>query len=177
MIEAANWTWRSSCISMRNSIVDIKQSKQVCYIQSWISYMDKIIQMRFQPYLLTFPYISGMTSWGWASFNSLGPRQNCHHFAHDIFKCIFLNENILILLKMSLKFVPQVRINNISALIQIMAWRRPGDKPLSEPILISLLTHICVARPQWVNKVVDTQFKFDRNNLLLHFSCHRWYLH
>ena len=32
-----------------------------------------------------------------------------------------------------------------------MAWRRPGDKPLSEPMLVSLLTHICVTRPQWVN--------------------------
>ena len=32
-----------------------------------------------------------------------------------------------------------------------MAWRRPGDKPLSEPVMVSLLTHICVTRPQWVN--------------------------
>ena len=31
-----------------------------------------------------------------------------------------------------------------------MAWRRPGDKPLSEPMMVSLLTHICVTRPQWV---------------------------
>ena len=39
---------------------------------------------------------------------------------------------------------------NIPALVQIMAWRRPGDKPLSEPMMVSLLTHICVTRPQWV---------------------------
>ena len=32
-----------------------------------------------------------------------------------------------------------------------MAWRHPGDKPLSEPMVVSLPTHICVARPQWVN--------------------------
>ena len=32
-----------------------------------------------------------------------------------------------------------------------MAWRRPGDKPLSEPVMVSLLTHICVTRPQWAN--------------------------
>ena len=31
-----------------------------------------------------------------------------------------------------------------------MAWRRPGDKPLSEPMMVSLLTHICVTRPQRV---------------------------
>ena len=36
------------------------------------------------------------------------------------------------------------------ALVQIMAWRRPGDKPLSGPMMVSLLTHICVTRPQWV---------------------------
>ena len=29
-----------------------------------------------------------------------------------------------------------------------MAWRRPGDKPLSEPMMVSLLKHICVTRPQ-----------------------------
>ena len=42
-------------------------------------------------------------------------------------------------------------INNIPALVQMMTSRRPGDKPLSEPMLFSLLTHICVTRPQWVN--------------------------
>ena len=31
-----------------------------------------------------------------------------------------------------------------------MDWRRPGDKSLSEPMIVSLLTHICVTRPQWV---------------------------
>ena len=34
-----------------------------------------------------------------------------------------------------------------------MAWHRPGDKPLSEPMMVSLLTHICVTGPQWVNEV------------------------
>ena len=51
-------------------------------------------------------------------------------------------------IKFSLKFVPKGPINNIPALVQIMAWRRPGDKPLPEPTLVSLLTHICVTRPQ-----------------------------
>ena len=32
-----------------------------------------------------------------------------------------------------------------------MAWRRPGDKPLSGPMMVSLLTHICITRPQRVN--------------------------
>ena len=59
-------------------------------------------------------------------FNTLRPRQKGRHFADDIFKCIFLNENAWISLKISLQFVPKVRINNIPALVQIMAWRRPG---------------------------------------------------
>ena len=81
--------------------------------------------------------------------NTLRPRQNGRHFADDIFKCIFLNENVWIPIKISLKFVAQGPINNIPALVQIMAWRRPGDKPLSGPMPVSLLTHICVTRPQW----------------------------
>ena len=81
---------------------------------------------------------------------TLRPRQNGRHFADDILKCIFFNENARISLKISLEFVPKFRINNIPALVQIMAWRRSGDKPLSEPMMVSLLTHICVTRPQWV---------------------------
>ena len=54
--------------------------------------------------------------------------------ADDIFKCIFLKENVWISIKISLKFVPKVLISNIPALVQIMAWRRLGDKPLSGPI-------------------------------------------
>ena len=88
---------------------------------------------------------------GWL-LNTLRPRQNGRHFADDIFKCIFLNENVWISLKISLKFVPKIRINNILTLVQIMAWRRPGDKPLSEPMMITLPTHICDTRPQWVKR-------------------------
>ena len=83
--------------------------------------------------------------------NTLRPRLNRRPFADDILKCIFLNENEWISPRISLKFVPKVRINNIPALVQIMAWRRSGGKPLSEPMMVSLLTHICVTRPQRVN--------------------------
>ena len=87
-------------------------------------------------------------------FNTLRPRRN-EHFADDIFKRIFVNENawIKIKIKISLKFVPNGPISNIPALIQIMAWRRSGDKPLSEPMMVNLLTHICVTRPQWVKGI------------------------
>ena len=46
-----------------------------------------------------------------------------------------MNEKFCILIRISLKFVPKGPINNIPALVQIMAWRRPGDEPLSEPML------------------------------------------
>ena len=83
--------------------------------------------------------------------NTLRPRQNGSHFADDIFNGIFLNENVWIPIKFSLKFVPKGPINNIPALVQIMAWRRPGDKPLSEAMVVRSQTHICVTQPQWVN--------------------------
>ena len=76
-----------------------------------------------------------------------------HWGRDDIFKCIFLNENVYISINISLKFVPKGPINNIPALVPIMAWRRSGDKPLSEPMMASLLTHICVTRPQWVKLI------------------------
>ena len=82
--------------------------------------------------------------------NPLRPRENGRHFADDTFKCIFLNEDVRISIKISLKFVPKGPINNIPALVQIMAWCGPGDKPLSEPMVVRLPTHICVTRPQWV---------------------------
>ena len=55
-------------------------------------------------------------------FNTLRPRQNGHHFPDNIFKYIFLNENVWISLMISLTFVPNIRANNIPALVQIMAW-------------------------------------------------------
>ena len=95
-------------------------------------------------FLWLFMYLSG------GYINTLRPRQTGRHFADDIFKCIFVNEDVWIPIKNSLKFVSMCPINNILALVQIMAWRREGDKPLSEPMLVSLPTHIWVTRPQWV---------------------------
>ena len=82
--------------------------------------------------------------------SSRGQWGNGRHFADDIFKCIFLNKNAWISTKISLKFVSGVPINDIPALVQIRTWHLPGDKPLSEPIMVRLPTHICITRPQWV---------------------------
>ena len=86
-------------------------------------------------------------------FKSLKPRRNTRNFTDGIFKCVFLNGNVWVLLKIILKFVLKIRINIIPSLVLIMACRRPGDKPLPEPMMVSLPTHICVTGPQWVNVI------------------------
>ena len=57
-------------------------------------------------------------------------------FPADILKCIFMNENVWISIKISLNIVPDDPNNNIPALVQIMVWRRLGNKPLSEPMMV-----------------------------------------
>ena len=81
------------------------------------------------------PY--GVTRPRWVS--TLRPRQNGLHFV-DIFK--------FILIQISLKFFHKGPIYNKAALVQIVAWRRTGDKPLSKPVC--LLTPLCITRPQRV---------------------------
>ena len=68
--------------------------------------------------------------------NSSLPGQDGRPFADEIFMGILVNEKFWILIKNSLKFVPKVPIDNNSALDNIMAWRRIGDKPLCEPVLM-----------------------------------------
>ena len=115
----------------------------------------------------------------WQVILLVGPLKNGHIgicisdiMADDIFKCIFLNESVWSPIKISLKFVPKGRINNIQTLVKIMAWRRPVDKPLSEPMMVSLPTHICVPQPQHFY-VPATDCHLMSINNLIHFS----YLH
>ena len=90
----------------------------------------------------------------------------------NLFKCIFLNEIVWISNKISLKFFPQ----EIPALVQVMAWHRSGDKPLSEPIMVRLLTHICVTRPQWVNvSCYFTNIHIQDINYMHTFSMWDWW--
>ena len=57
------------------------------------------------------------------------------YFTDDIFKRLFMNKKLCIFIRISLKFVSKGPIDNKSALVQVMAWRRTGDKPLPEPMM------------------------------------------
>ena len=83
-----------------------------------------------------------LTDWGRGKWTPFGRQHFQVHFLE--WKCLCI--------KISLKFVPKRQINNIPALVQIMAWHRPDDKPLSELMMVSLPKLICVTRPQWVNQ-------------------------
>ena len=122
--------------------------------------------------------------WSWEQYtklyligvNTLGPRQHRRRFADDIFKCIFFNENSCVLIKISLKYVRKGPIDNNPALVQIMAWRRLGDKPFSEPMMVSLSTHTCVTRPQWVNETTNYWFLGHWVTILKPTTCIMWYI-
>ena len=61
--------------------------------------------------------------------------KNGRHFADNTFSRILMNENVSISIWISLKFVPKGPIDNKAALVQVMAWRWTGNKPLPEPVL------------------------------------------
>ena len=88
--------------------------------------------------------------------NALKTRQNGHLFTDDISNCIFRDENVYISIKISLKLVLRCPINNIPALVWIMAWGWSCGKPLSEPTVVILLT------PQWV-KYCATWLEWQRD--------------
>ena len=71
-----------------------------------------------------------------------GREKNGRHFQMTF-------SNVFSWIKISLEFVLRGPINNTPALVQKIAWRRPGDKTLFEQMIGGLLTHICVIRPQW----------------------------
>ena len=162
MMIVGKWTLRSKChyISFQNVYSKLSFDKPWQFCSS--------IHARSKPgvhpnvhkfdHILMIPMIILTFN----NFNTLSPRQNSRHFADDIFRYIFLNDNVRILFKISLKFVPKGLIDNNPALVQIMAWRCPGDKPLSEPMMVNFPTHICLTRPQWVNKITINSNIYDK---------------
>ena len=131
------------CFSTRASVATVLTTHPCLSRCLWVKCIVSTVSTSHQRMQYT-PMTEG-------AINTLRPRQDGRHFPDDILKWIFLNENLLISIKISLKFVPMGPISNIPALVQIMAWRRPGDKPLSELMMVSSPTHICITRPQWIN--------------------------
>ena len=89
--------------------------------------------------------------------NTLGPRLNGRHFPDDIFKGTFLNDNVYISIKISLKFVSNGPINNIPALVQTSHY-------LNQCWLV--YWRICVTRPNWVT-IVQSFWNFARRTTTL----------
>ena len=84
-------------------------------------------------------------------FNSSSLDKMAAILADDNLKCIFLNENDRIPIRISLKCIPMSPIDNKSALVQVMAWRRTGAKPLSGPMLTQFADAYMRHKGRWVN--------------------------
>ena len=140
-----SWHYEDSGFATRHTLVHVKKELTVQLIMPGYRHTHILVpRVKYPPY-------HALTGVWEERVNTLRPRQNGRHFADETFIRIFMNENVRISINISLRFVPKGLINNIPALVEIMAWRRPGDKPLSEPMIVNILTHICVTRPQWVN--------------------------
>ena len=137
------WTKVSLCWAPKqygDRLIMKTKSKQV-----WYSYHKDIIFIMGIPYLIRLSsYWNGVDRTGTVVarvrrtgsvtaqvetgfVNTLRLRKIGCHFPDDIFKWIFFNENIWISIKDSSKFVSKGLINNILALVQIMAWHRPSN--------------------------------------------------
>ena len=68
--------------------------------------------------------------------NILRPMENVRQFAHDIWKCILLNDHCCIFTLNTQKIVSNDVFFDMPSLVSIMAWRRIGDKPLSGPMML-----------------------------------------
>ena len=110
--------------------------------------------------------------------HTLRPKQNGRHFPDDIFKWIFLEQNVWISITISLKFVRKSPINNIPALVQIMAWRWSGHKPLSEPMMVSLQSLLTLICALGLNELFKKKISlYDLHTTLRGYLCiyqHRW---
>ena len=86
--------------------------------------------------------VDGLTHWGWDKMAAISQTTFSNAFSW--------RKNVRISFKISLKFVPKGPINNIPALVQIIAWWQP----LSESMVVRSLTHVCVTQPQWVKECI-----------------------
>ena len=106
--------------------------------------------------------------------NKLRPRRNGRNFPDDIFKCIFLDAKCRYKLRLRVhKVCSSGPVNNIPALVQIMAWHRPGAMPLFELMTVSLLTHM---RPSASNELKELyrHYTLERSRNVLTMQRHHY---
>ena len=89
--------------------------------------------------------------------------------ADETFECILLTEDDEIPIQFSLKLIPMVPIDNKPALVQVIAWRRTGDKPL----LKAMLTHFTDA---YMRHSGEMSFKVFIKPMADHQHCVCWWL-
>ena len=142
--------WTFMCAFCLKYFMDLKstESLHICDLFQSPLQRTTIVNMCRKQGSVTFRCVICLTSSLWNNsasqclqvclkdINTLRLKQNDCHFPDENFKCIFLNENVWFTSKISLKFNPQGPINNIPALVQIMAWWWSGTKPLSEPMMV-----------------------------------------
>ena len=131
------WIWYCYIVTPQRYSSSTCNLGKICKTQRFLKTMSAHTHLIYWPYR---PYQTG-TNEAETKWTTFRRRQFWMLFLE--WKCMNCDKNWL-------NFVPTGSINNIPALVQIMAWRRTGDKPLSEPMMVSLPTHICVTRPQWV---------------------------
>ena len=85
--------------------------------------------------------------------------------AHDIFRCLFFNENVGISIEISMKIVHKGPIDNKPALVQVMVWRRTDDKTLPERMLTQFTDAYMRHYGRWVNSRPYFKADFLHGNL------------
>ena len=89
-------------------------------------------------------------------------------FLDDILKWIFLMKIYEFWLKISLKSVPRGQVNNIPAFVEIMAWCQPGDKPLSEPMKVLIMSLV-----MWQIFLYKCSINTDIESTFIHISINK----
>ena len=133
-----------------NGCTQMAQIVQIKWSQDYFSFITGVsILVRWHFYIETHPREMMLLSWArelthWGRDKMAAIFETTFLYA---FSCMKMND-------FQLKFHRSLLLRfqlTIPALVQIMAWRLPGDKPLSEPMMVVLPTQICVTQPQWVN--------------------------
>ena len=138
-----------------------------CYMiicRIWTIYMTfntagLVIKYAHRVVLLPFVLCYIVPQWIPHTITSVNMHRTLTHWGRDTktdisqtaFSNAIFDEIVGISINISLKCIFKGQINNIPTMVQIMVLRRPRDKPLSEPLMLSFLPHICVTRTQWIN--------------------------